>query len=76
MLKFVCVVLFCSYFPVAIWSVQALCIVDVSLEWVVLFVKYVGLKNKLVEGTPNSDLLEDCLSVNQFQLYHVKYVCV
>ena len=34
------------------------------------------INNKWVEGTPNPDLLEDFLPVNQFQLYHVKYACV
>ena len=34
------------------------------------------VNNKWVEGTSNPDLLEDCLPVNQFQLYHVNYVCV
>ena len=34
------------------------------------------INNKWVEGTPNPDLLDDFLPVNQFQLYHVKYACV
>ena len=34
------------------------------------------INSKWVEGTPNPDLLEDFLPVNQFQLYHVKYACV
>ena len=34
------------------------------------------LQNNWVEGTPNPGLLEDFLSVNQFQLYHVVYVSV
>ena len=31
------------------------------------------INNNWVEGTPNPGLLEDFLSVNQFQLYHVIY---
>ena len=34
------------------------------------------INNNWVEGTPNSGLLEDFLSVHQFQLYHVLWFCL
>ena len=32
------------------------------------------VNNKWVEGTPDPDLLEDCLAVNQTQLDHIKMI--
>ena len=59
---------------VSIWSRY-----DISYHNLLLLEKCERRKkinNNWVEGTPNLGLLEDFLSVNQFQLYHVIYVSV
>ena len=38
----------CSHFPVVICIAWVLCIVDVDLGWVLLFIQYLSLKSRAI----------------------------